>query len=469
MTVAVTIIRAPRLFSAAGPSYHHGASLWLEGAQITGVYGREAPTIPENACVLDFPDGCILPGLIDSHTHLMYGTGERMSGPRSYDHVNEADSDGLMLLRSVRNAYQHLLKAGVTSMRDLGARNRITFDLKDGADANLFQGFPTLHVCGRAITITGGHFHFGHEEADGEAECRKSVRRLVKEGADFIKIMGSGGGTYITDNRRASFTIPELRAIADEAHRHGKPCTVHAIATESIANAVAAGIDCIEHYEFVEMNYARKLDPAIAEQMIANDIWLSPTIQTGFRKMERMRMLQAERALDPAEQEALVYLEWKQAGQLYVTGALHEMGARRFLMGTDAIAEFGDYAVGLRLMCEAGLPNDEVLHAATRNPAEAMGILDQVGTLEVGKTADVTVVQGDPLVDIRAVEKVLQVVKGGYVLPMESLELFPPGDGAAHPPVIHKPPHPQVIRLPHHHPHLPQVTTESEIEEAYKI
>lgn len=456
MSGELLIVRAPRLFSAAGTVFRHGASLWLEGSRIAGVYGHEAPPIPDHARVLDFEDACILPGLIDSHTHLMYGTGKRMGGPRSYDHVNDEDGDGLMLLRSVRNAYQHLLKAGVTSMRDLGARNRITFDLKDGASADLFRGFPTLHVCGRAITITGGHFHFGHEEADGEAECRKSVRRLVKEGADFIKIMGSGGGTYITDNRRASFTVPELRAIADEAHRHGKPCTVHAIATESIANAVEAGIDCIEHYEFVEMDYTRKLDPAIAETMIEHDIWLSPTIQTGYRRLERMLALQEERALSPAEQEDLVYLQWKQEGQLYVTGALYELGAQRFLMGTDAISEFGDYAIGLRLMAESGLPNTEVLHAATRNCAEAMGILEQVGTLEVGKTADVTIVQGDPLADIRAVERVVQVIKAGYVLPMQSLELFPEGNGAARRPPVRRRPDPRVIRLPQHqhvHPH----------------
>ncbi len=453
MSAEVTIIQAPRLFDAAGTTHKEGASLWIEGDKITGVYGREAPATPEHARVLEFENGCILPGLIDSHTHLMYGTGERMKGPRSYDHVNEEDSDGLMLLRSVRNAYQHLLKAGVTSMRDLGARNRITFDLKEGASAELFKGFPTLHVCGRAVTITGGHFHFGHEEADGADECRKAVRRLVKEGADFIKIMGSGGGTYITDNRLASYTIPELRAIADETHRHGKACTVHAIATESISNAVEAGIDCIEHYEFVEMNFDRKLDPAVADQMIANSVWLSPTIQTGYRGMEQMLQIQEQRPLNPRESEDLVYLQWKQEGQLYVTGALYEMGAQRFLMGTDAISEFGDYAIGLRLMSEAGIPNAEVLHAATRNCAEAMGILDQVGTLEIGKKADVTVVTGDPLTNIRAVEDVVQVIKAGYVLPMDSLELFPKGEGAARRPAKNRPPNPQVIRLPHPHPH----------------
>ena len=454
-TSDLLIIQAPRLFSAAGPVFENGASLWIAGDRITGVYGAEAPAAPAQARVLAYADACILPGLIDSHTHLMYGTGGRMSGPRSYDHVNEEDRDGLMLLRSVRNAYQHLLQAGVTSMRDLGARNRITFDLKDGASADLFRGFPTLQVCGRAITITGGHFHFGHEEADGADECRKAVRRLVKEGADFIKIMGSGGGTHITDNRLASFTIPELSAIADEAHRHGKPCTVHAIATEAIANALAAGIDCIEHYEFVERNDTRKLDPAMAHDMIEGDVWLSPTIQTGYRRLERMLALQAERPLTPGEKEDLVYLQWKQEGQLYITGALYELGARRFLMGTDAISEFGDYAIGLRLMSEAGLPNAEVLYAATRNCAEAMGILDQVGTLETGKTADVTIVEGDPLSDIRAVERVAQVIKAGYVLPMQSLELFPSGEGAARPRSTRRRPDPQVIRLPqrHSHPH----------------
>ncbi|MEM7124746.1 MAG: amidohydrolase family protein [Chloroflexota bacterium] len=444
----LTIIRGARLFDAMGTEHWNGASIWIEGKQIIGVYGIEAPEAPENARILDFPEGTILPGLMDSHTHLMYGTGERMSGPKSYDHVNPVDNDGLMLLRSVRNAYRHLMKAGVTTMRDLGARNRITFDLKDGASADLFKGFPTLHVCGRAITITGGHFHFCNEEADGEIECRKAVRKLVKEGADFIKVMGSGGGTYITDNRRASFTVGELRAIADETHRHGKICTVHAIPTESIANAVEAEFDCIEHYEFVELDDTRRFNREIAERMIENEIWLSPTIQTGYRRKEKMLNLQEQRELTEKEAENLRFFSWKQEGQLYATGKLYEMGARRFLMGTDAISEFGDYAIGLQLMSEAGLPNREVLLAATRYCAEAFGILDEVGTLEVGKTADITIVEGDPIADIKAIANVTQVVKNGYVLPMDSLELFPEGPGEPQIPPKKRNPNPKVIRLP---------------------
>lgn len=455
------IVRAPRLFDGAGGEYKDGASVWIEGRRIQGVYGPQTPPIPANARVLDFPDGCILPGLMDSHVHLMYGTAERMSGPRSYHNINEADNDALMLLRAVRNGYLHSLKAGITTMRDAGARNRITFDLKEGISADLFRGFPTVHACGRSITITGGHFYFCNEEADGVEACRLAVRRLVKEGADFIKIMGSGGGTYITDNRRASYTVEELRAIVGEAHRHGKACTVHAIATESIANALDAGIDCIEHYEFVEMDYTRRFDPRLGERMIENGTWLSPTIQTGYRNLERLRQLQAQRPLTPAEAENLAYFAWKQEGQLYVTGKLYEMGARRFLMGTDAIQEFGDYAIGMWLMTEAGLPNREVLLSATRYCAEALDILDEVGTLQAGKLADITVAQGDPLTDMRAVGTVLQVVKAGYALPMDSVELFPHGPGAPKVEPRKRRPDPQVIRLPedtsphhgHHHSH----------------
>lgn len=448
MADQMVILRAQQLFDAAGGEHHDGASLWIEGNRINSVYGREAPAPPPDARVLDFSDGCIVPGMMDSHVHLMYGTAERMSGAKSYDEVNQVDSDSLMLLRSVRNGYLHLLKAGVTTMRDAGARNRITLDLKEGISAELFRGFPTLHACGRSITITGGHFHFCNEEADDPEACRRAVRRLVKEGVDFIKVMGSGGGTYVTDNRRASYTLEELRAITDEAHRHGRACTIHAINTQSIANALDSDFDCIEHYEFVEMDDTRRFDRRIGERMVENGTWLSPTIQTGYRKLEVLRKLREERPLSASEQENLSYLDWKQEGQLYMTGKLYQMGARRFLMGTDAISEFGDYAIGLELLVNAGLPNREALLAATRNCAEAFGILDQVGTLEPGKLADVVVVQGNPLQDIRAIGKVLQVVKAGYVLPMDGRELFPHGPGAAKVSPRRRRPDPHVIRLP---------------------
>lgn len=424
------IIRGRYLFDAEGGEQRGGASVWVRGDRITGVYGRESPPEPPGAIVLDFPSGCILPGLMDSHVHLMYGTEDRMRGPKGYDHVNEADSDELMLLRAVRNGYRHSMLAGVTTMKDAGARGSITFDLKDGISAGLFKGFPTVLASGRSITMTGGHFHFCGEEADGVEACRLAVRRLIKESADFIKVMGSGGGTFITDYRYPSYTVEELRAIADEARRQGKLTTVHCIATQSIANAVDAGVDSLEHYEFVEKDYTRKLDLELAKRIVEREIWLSPTIQTGYRNLEALSKTREERVLTDAEEEDLRYYQWKQEGQLYITGKLYEMGARRFVMGTDAITRFGDYALGMELMVEAGLPNSEVLLSATRNCAENCGILEEVGTLSPGKLADITVVDGDPMSDMSAIGKVLQVVKGGYPLPMDAAGLFPHGPGA---------------------------------------
>ena len=449
MTVALRIIRAKYMFDGNSAEHTTGANVWMEGDRISAVYGRHMPEPPLGTPILDFPDGCILPGLMDSHVHLIYGTADRMDHPKGYDHVNDEDSDSLMLLRTVRNGYRHMLKAGVTTMRDAGARRRVTFDLKEGISAGLFQGFPTVHACGRSITMTGGHFHFCEEEADGEEEVRKAVRRLIKEGADFIKVMGSGGGTYITDYRYPSYTVRELAAIADEAHRQGRTCTLHAIPTAAVRNAVITGFDSIEHFEFVEMDFTRRFDPAIGERIIENGMWLSPTIQTGYRKMEALLRLQEERPLTPAEQENLTYNQWKQEGQLYVTGKLWDMGARKFVMGTDAIAEFGDYALGMELMAEAGIPNQEVLKAATRNCAEDFGILDDYGTIQVGKIADITVVQGNPLEDMTALRNVLQVFKGGYQLPKDALDLFPHGPGAAAPRrgLGKRRPDPKVIRL----------------------
>ena len=315
-----------------------------------------------------------------------------------------------------------------------GARGRITFDLKDGISAGLYRGFPTVHASGRSITMTGGHFHFCGEEADGPEGCRVAVRRFAKEGADFIKAMGSGGGTYITDNRYPSYTVEELRAIADETHRQGMVCTVHCIATGSIANALDAGVYSLEHFEFVEMDYSHRLDPRLAERIIERGLWLSPTIQTGYRNLEKLRATERERPLTTAEQVDLSRYASKQESQLYVTGKLYEMGARRFVMGTDAIARFGDYAIGMELMAEAGLPNREVLLAATRNCADDFGILEDVGSLKPGKMADITVVDGDPMADMSAMRRVLQVIKTGYPLPMDAKELFPHGPGA----VVHR-------------------------------
>jgi imidazolonepropionase-like amidohydrolase len=408
-----TFVRPDAVFD--GTDLRRGLSLVVEGTKIAGLIPHaEVPSDAAAAQVVDLTGCTLLPGFIDAHVHLTLGT-----AGRSYETVMREDSDTLMVLRSVYNAYLHLSR-GVTTMRDCGARHRTTFELKAAIGSGLFDTMPRILVSGRPITITGGHFAFCGEEADGVEAVRQSVRRLVKEGADFIKVMGSGGGTLGTQSGRASYTVEELRAIVDETHRHGLTCTVHCLATDSIANATAAGFDCIEHASFNHPDGSRAFVPEVAQQLVDADIWYSPTIQTGIRRLDRLERDAAASgdAASGADRARLAEARDKVAKKLAVVRGFHERGAK-IIAGTDAIATFGDYALGLVQMHKAGLSPTEVLRSATSRAAEALGVYDRVGSLERGKEADLVAVAGDPSSDIAAVADVRWVAKAGRAVDLE--------------------------------------------------
>ena len=245
------IYQADMLIDGSGEAPQQNVEIFVEDGIIQDVAPAGVRERPTDAQVYANPGLTVLPGFIDVHVHLMFG-----SGPRTYDDVVTHDSDELMLLRGARNAYLHL-RAGVTTLRDCGARNRVTFDLRKGADAKLFLA-PRMHLCGRPLTITGGHFWWCNEEADGVDGVRTATRKLLKEGADVIKIMASGGGS--TDSWFASYSVAELTAAVEEAHQVGKKTTAHCLAAESIDRAVDAGIDQIEHFNFLQPDGSRVFD-----------------------------------------------------------------------------------------------------------------------------------------------------------------------------------------------------------------
>src|SRR5687768_15808694 len=166
------------------------------------------------------------------------------------------DSDDLMLVRAVRNCRLHL-RAGVTTIRDCGARNRTTLSLREAAGHGLFPS-PRLLVSGPPITQTGGHFWWCNGEADGIDGVQRQARLLLREGVDFLKIMASGGGTLGTDQGRATYTPEEIAAAVREAHHAGKLTTAHCLAAESVANAVDGGIDQVEHINFIHPDGSRR-------------------------------------------------------------------------------------------------------------------------------------------------------------------------------------------------------------------
>lgn len=409
------IYAADRLIDGSGAEPMQNVEVWVDNGKIQQVIPQGSAARPPDATVYARPGATLLPGLIDVHVHLMFG-----SSGRTYEDVIAHDSDELMVIRGVRNAYLHL-RAGVTTMRDMGARNSTTFSLRQAATAGLFLS-PRLQVCGRPLTITGGHFWWCNQEADGVAGVRAGVRQLMKDGADFLKIMASGGGTVGTDSTRASYTVAELEAALDEAHQHGKKAAAHCLSADSVARCAQVGIDQIEHFNFLHPDGSRIFDDAVAETILEKGIVLSPTIQTGYRGIERLQNKMADAGLSPQEEKQLEAGLYKLETKLDFIGRFYRMGAP-IVAGTDAIAEFGDYAIGLELLHRAGISNMDVVRAATSLAADALGMGDKVGTVQAGYLADLVYLDGDPLEDIKAFERVLAVVLNGRLAVDKRLDM----------------------------------------------
>ena len=413
MAAPQTVIRAGSLFDGAGAPPVANAAVVVEGSRIVAAGPEkevETPRGPE-VTELDFPGGHLLPGLIDGHTHLMFGAGNA-----TYEEVIERDSDEVMLRRAARNAHVHL-GAGVTTLRDCGARNQVTFDLRRNVRRGLARA-PRLLLSGRPVTVTGGHFWWCNQEADGVDGVRKAVRQLVRDGADFIKIMASGGGTAGTDPRRPSYSVEELRAIVEEAHDLGKPTTAHCIATRSIVNALDAGVDSIEHATFIDPDGGYRFHPRIAERIARQGVRISPTVQTGYRKREKLLARREEgHALTPQEEQRLEDLNVKCEKQVEFLGRLWSEWEIPIVAGTDSIQTFGDYCLGLELQVQAGMSPADVIRSATSVAAGAVGLDHLVGTIQPGREADLIVVDQDPLADIRALRSVRMVMQAGTIVP----------------------------------------------------
>lgn len=395
-----------------GFEFRYNTAVRIDGEVIGAL--AAASEVPSGVEQVERLEGLILtPGFVDSHVHLTLGT-----GGRAYEEVMREDTDGRMLIRAVRNGMTHLA-AGVTTMRDCGGRNRTTFDLTEAQRDRILDPFPNVQVSGRPITITGGHFHWCGEEADGPYGGRVAVRRMVKEGADFIKVMASGGGTKHTWLGHASFTVDELAAIVDESHRHGRLTTVHCLATTSIANAVAAGFDAIEHCGFQRPDGVVEFDEDVGRSLVDAGIWYSPTIQTGYRRLVRTKAAYEKSPTDELRRQ-LEAVTAKVEGQVDVVRSMLELGAR-VVMGTDAIAAFGDYAVGLELQVRAGMSPLQAMRSATSDAAEAIGLADSAGRIAVGRAADLVAVEGDLQSDITAAGRVKRVWRrGSSIAPLTS-------------------------------------------------
>ena len=406
-------IRAARLVDGISTYAKTDQAILVTDGRIDAVGHQEdiAKQTPPDAEVIDLGDAYITPGLIDGHTHLsLAGDG------RNYVQMF-SETDEMMVLTGAMNLQRHLA-AGITTIREHGARNKVGFTLKEGLERGYIPGPRTL-VSGRPITCTGGHFHMCNETADGEAEMRRSVRRLVHEGADYIKIMASGGGTVGTIPGRASYSVAELHAAVHEAHHFHRLTVAHCRAKESMVRAVEAGIDLMEHAEFLDPDGELRFDPKIAEMMAESGIWISPTLQawTGYPRIVELRTKRDADTISSDETTELRGLETRAEVRLDVMRRMLDYDLRdRIVPGTDSGVgnlAFGHLDYDLQLLVEVGFTPAEALISATRISAEAIGMADEIGTIAPGKIADLVAFETDPTNDVNAFSRVTAVFQAG--------------------------------------------------------
>jgi imidazolonepropionase-like amidohydrolase len=410
-------LRAAALIDGTGAPPLRDAVIEIEGGMIRSAGPASddsaAPPARPDSELVTFDTGVAVPGFVDAHVHFtLFADG------RSYEAM-AAEPDAAIAFAAARNALIHL-RAGVTTARDNGSRNRLGFALRDAIERGLIPG-PRLLISGRPVTPPAGHFHWCNGTADGADEIQHAVKGLAAEGADHIKVMASGGGTLGTDPARATYTVPELAGAVETAHELGLPTTAHCRASESMRRAVEGGLDCMEHGEFIAPDGTRRFDPALARRLVDSGMYLSPTLQAnGWDTILRLRSAREAGRLTPEDEQALAAAERETEISLDQVGRLADMGlAARIIAGTDAGCfdfSFGHIDYCLELMVAAGMTPMQALVAATSVAATACGVGEQVGTIQAGKRADIVILAVSPLDDIRAVSDVVAVYKDGKLV-----------------------------------------------------
>ncbi|MFJ9082645.1 amidohydrolase family protein [Streptomyces sp. NPDC102384] len=339
---------------------------------------------------LAFPAGTVLPGLIDAHVHLCFD-----AGPDPVATLQEQGDEALFAAMADRA--QQLLGVGVTTVRDLGDRGslavRLARDIREGSVVG-----PRVVPATVPVTPPGGHCWFLGGEVSGPDEVRRLVRRNVEAGAEVIKVMETGGGLTKGGAKswETQFSEEELAALVDEAHRAGLPVAAHAHGVDGIAAAVAAGVDSIEHCTWMTAD-GFEVRQDVLDEIVQRNIYVCPTISPNWRMLPKF--FGAERA------EAMFDAVRRMA----------EAGAR-LIAGTDAgvqRAGFDGLPASLTFYEHLGLPNDRILAMATTEAAHALGLNETTGQLTPGYSADILVVDGDPLRDLGALQSVETVIAAG--------------------------------------------------------
>jgi imidazolonepropionase-like amidohydrolase len=404
---AATIIHAGRVIDGLGDTVRTNQTVVVEAGKITAIEnGFRAPG--PNDRVIDLRSGTLLPGLFDMHVHITHEHSRTLELDTYKKNEGDVAIDGVVFA-------QRTLLAGFTTVRDLGDTYRASIPLRNAINAGKVPG-PRIIAAGKSIASTGGHADPTNGWArkfpadpgpdqgviNGPEDARKAVRQRYKDGSDTIKITATGGVLSIAKSGlNPQMTEEEIRAVVVTARDYGFKVAAHAHGTEGIKRAVRAGVDTIEHGTF--------MDDEGMKLMKERGTFYVPTISAGRWVYDQ--------AQDPSYFPPIVRPKALQVGpQIQGTFAKAYKAGVKILYGTDTgVSQHGSNAREFKLMVDAGMPPMEAIKVATSVPARFLELDDQVGSIVVGKLAELVGVPGNPLEDITVMERVVFVMKDDKV------------------------------------------------------
>lgn len=406
----IIIIHAGRLLDHPGNPPRGPATITIRDGRIESVTDGISDAVG-GAKVVDLRDKFVLPGLIDSHVHLV----SDKAGVEA-QLLSMTASIPARAYEAAANA-RKTVEAGFTTVRNLGDGFGVTLALRDAIAAGKVLG-PRIVDAGAAISTTSGHMDptLGfrgeltealdvHENlCDGVESCRRAVRAQIRRGVDVIKIATTGGvNSRIGAGLERQMFDDEVRALVETAHLYGRKVAVHAAGASGIAIALRAGADSIEHGTLMGEDEARLF--------VRSGAYYVPTLSTVNGYMERLK--RDPNAYTP---EVRAKIEWR----ISITGKAfrlaHERGVK-IAFGTDAgVSLHGRNADEFELMVKHGMTPGEAIAAATVNGADLLGLTEEIGTIEPGKRADLVAVSGDPLTDVTVLKSMTFVMRNGRVV-----------------------------------------------------